>query len=254
MKQGAFIQRAAVLALLLLLPGMAGAAQQGFNLGLLHPIIFDKSQPPAKRLDQGLAYLKGELAHPSPTVWGIAGGPIDTGYVQAQIVGTLAFPGSEVPRLLRQRRDGAKDPRLKKLLTVALGLTGAQDTFADLLQVARTDRHAAIRNTAMRAVTDLFRKPLPTDIPRRLRPGETWAPPTAAQKKAAVALFLFALRDPYVSYLGLNEKVGKAVYPVREEAASSLGQLGYTVERTPTGWLVTEKGGKVVHRITLTGK
>ncbi|HZP81379.1 MAG TPA: hypothetical protein VFB21_07060 [Chthonomonadaceae bacterium] len=237
---------------LALIPSLtAYGGQNGFNLAKLRPIVDDHSIPPAERIARGVAYLKEELASPSPESWGLAGGPIDTGYIQEVIVGVLAFPGVEAPKALRQQRDNATDKRMKDRLTISLGLAGAQDTIPDILRIARTDPEGAVRTTALRALTELATPPSPTEVPLRYLPGQVYHPLNAKAVQAMTEGFLSSLQDTYKRYTGVNKEQATPYYPAQFYSKLGLRLLGYQVETTKQGWRIFNSKGQLVREVAL---
>jgi hypothetical protein len=68
-----------------------------------------------------ITWLYNEHSTPSPTTRGLGGGPIDSGYIKAQIVLELGQTGDR--RLIRAARRSARYERIRDWLTVALALT-----------------------------------------------------------------------------------------------------------------------------------
>lgn len=225
--------------------------------------IFDNHSVPAiDRIALGVRFLRDELADPTPdrkdaTPWGST-----TAGVLAGITGSIAFPGSEAPTELRSLRDNERDGRVKGFLTIALALTGAQDTLPWLLKVAIKEPDGPVRRVAYRALGKLAQEPRPTDNPKRLRSGETWRPLDANTYTAVTRALMEAIADPYMTYRGMAALSGSVLdltrrtFPTQDDAALYLKFLGFRVERVieggmVTGWKVRDRKGELVYSVTL---
>ena len=238
-----------VIGMTFLLPQSSYAGQETFDLRKLGPIQDNHSIPIAERIAQGVKYLKDELANPSKPEWGLAGGPIDTGYIQAVMTGVLQFPGAESPRILRRFRDQETNPLLKDRLTIALANTGAQDTVVDLLRIAREDPVPYIRRDAVAALFTMRQAPKPTDVPLRLRPGEKWHPLDAKVQQAFIEVLLLHLQDTYKHYNGSRQDEHFAYHVLATSARNYLRVMGYSAEPTSVGWRVADENGRIVRII-----
>lgn len=214
-------------------------------------LLYDQNVPVDQRIAKGIEYLKQELEQPTQPCWGMAGGPIDTGYVQVVIAGVIGQAAYENPEILRKFRDQETNPRVKELLTVSLAVTRARDTIPELLRIAASDKVPAIRGFALSVVDGFLRKPTETDrpIPGRLRPGEVWQPLDASTVDAVKRVALAALKDPAKHFRGPSQENALAFFAVQRGAAYILRLLGCVVEPVPEGWHVKNKRGQLVHRV-----
>ncbi len=234
----------------LLVAAGARGDQSGFDLNKLRPIVHDKATPAAERIARGVAYLKHELTSPGPRR---ENSHIDTDYIQGVIVGSLSFPASEAPEVLRRYRDQTADKRLRDLLTISLGLTGARDTLPDLLRLARNDPSGPARVNAIRALGRIAARPRPTDIPPRLRPGEVWHPLSEPARQQVVDALMKGLKDPFEQprVTDVGPPGPSRYYPVQLQAAEGLRNLGYRAEPTQTGWRVLDPQGQPLREVRL---
>ena len=114
-----------------------------------------------QRLVREINSLRHEIQSPTPTREGgmIAG--TCSSLVQSALIVAMSEDAAHDTTLLRQQRDmltGPHDPVLRDRLTVALGLTGVQDTIPGLLRIARTDPFVGARTAALEALA-AFAKP-----------------------------------------------------------------------------------------------
>lgn len=237
-------------AVIFLLPQSVSAHTGSFEMTDLQS-LYNRTVPANLRIAQGIAYLKKEIASPRPAEWGPGGGPIDSEYVQDVIVETLAFPGSENPEALRHYRDTAPNRLLKDLLTVSLGLTGAQDTAPNLIRIAHTNTAGSIRLEALRALTGLCLPPKTTDVPPRIKPGEIWRPLDVRTQQAVRNALVGGLQDNFSRFRNPDQQEETAYFPVQEQAAELLRHLGYGVQATPLGWQVLDKQGQILNNVAV---
>jgi hypothetical protein len=250
-----------VLAFVWLSPGSAGTAAQDsvYRHELLGPLQ-DNRIAPAERVPRAIDYLKYELEHPTASGWGLAGGPIDTGYVQSVLVSLVASCGNEEPALIREEAARLPAGRTRELLLLALGLTRDKETVPLLLRLARTDPVPRIRLLARSALIGFLRPPRASSVvlPNRMRPDEKWSPLEGEQRRAAAVLFLDSLADPMKHFLGPDKGRGVATFPVQEVSANALRLMGYSV--TPVtnlnrtllrAWEVRDAHGRLVRRVPI---
>lgn len=234
----------------------AGVAHKGFDLAQLAPLHDSSGGTPAERIAKGIAFLQQELANPSPPRWGVGGGPIDSGYVLQAIIGSIAFPGAEDPAALRRYRDQAISVRIKRLLTISLAETGAQDTIPDLLRLVRSEPEGGVRYEAVLALSKFLRPPADTDVPKRLRPGEVWAPLNGRTVTAITDALIASLQDPFTRYRGPHDNAGTPYYPIMEQARVSIQRVGLVAEPVIQndkliGWNVFTAEGQLFRSVAL---
>ena len=217
---------------------------QGFDLTRLRPVMEDTKTPAGKRLSQGIAFLRQELTNPSPERWGVGGGPIDTGYIQQSMTGAIAFPGADAPSALRKLRDVETNAAMKDRLTVALAMTGFQDTIPSLIRIARKEPVGAIRYQAVIAVTTLVSKPRTTDVPKRAHAAQAAAPMDNRNRQAVVAVLTDGLNDSFKRYNGAKGDNSSVYFPIQEQSAKALRLLGYDVKRIKVGWRLADSQGR----------
>jgi len=235
-----------------------GQAQpfQGFDLRKLAGVIDGNQTSAPNRIQLGIDYLIEEMAHPSQTRWGAGGGAIDTGSIRQSIIGAIAFPGAEMPSVLRCKRDMTSNELLRNYLTIALAETGAQDTISGLLKITTTESSGAIRLQAITALAQFMWPPAKTDVPKRLRDGETWHAIDSATARRITAILVNSLNDPYKGYQGLHDSEGASYYPIIEHARATLKRLGYRIvevskEGEISGWHVFDKNGHWIKDVPL---
>ncbi len=253
---GAMLRTIIQFVTVLLLAQMSSLGQGGFDLRRVDAVQTPTTATAEQRIARGVAFLREELANPSPPRWGIGGGPIDSGYVQQVILGALRFPGAEAPAVLRAYRDRETDPRVKDRITIALARTGAQDTIPELVRILAKEPEGSIRYEAMIALAAFTRPPAATDVPRRVRPGETWKPLSADTRTAVASALLKSLDDPFRRFKGAVVNNDDVYYPLHEEAGRGLSRLGYTVQEVAegdvvAGWRVFDVQGRQVRTVKL---
>ncbi len=238
----------------ILLPNRLLAQGRTFDLSRMRPLTDDHKTPAEDRIATGIQCLEEELANPSEETWGMVAGPIDSGYIQGVIAGTIAFPGAEAPQFLRKKRDEAKDLRLKDLLTIALARTGAQDTIPDVARIAVKDPEGNIRTQAMVTLWNFTLTPAPTDNPLRVRPGEVWHPLNAKALKVMADTFVAGLQDTFARYMGDSKDEQYAFYPVQRVSGGGLARLGFNVQPTNFGYRVLDSKKKLVCEVKVKTK
>ncbi len=247
---GSLIAAVVTASLSLLLPARAAPSEAMSRLQRAHWLRKDSPLPAAQRIARGVSYLQQELAHPTPRQPSHSYGArhIDSGTIQAALAMGLSYPGVRDPQALRRARNAATDPRLRDLLTVALGLTGQPAEISPLRRIARRHPIGDVRSVAVSALSELVE---PADAPGRLHPRPP-GPPLSAKTKAEIKTTLLAcLNDPYERYTAdcVMEEIR---YPVRDFASRGLAKLG--LRRKPLAGsryeaLLTDERGKPIRRI-----
>jgi hypothetical protein len=231
--------------LLLALAALAGADEPVSPLRKLSLVSNDPQTPAAQRIVRGVAFLREELAAPTPRQWvtGLSVSRLDTGVMQGNLVLALGMVGMEAREALRGERDRETSPHLRKLLTLALGFSGDREAIPSLLKAARSEEQGPVRAMALLSLALFLKQPQIDWQKKRLAPGEVWRPVGAETKKDIERAFLASLNDPYEQYLAtcVTESVE---YPVRREAVSGLRALGYAlkIDRTGQSLLMDDKG------------
>jgi hypothetical protein len=254
---------------------ICGLGQAPFDFARIRELKDTSSGvPAAERLARSIALLKEECTIVRKPLWGAAGGPVDSGYIQSVVTGTVAFVGSELPDKLREFRNREADPNVKDCLTIAMGEIGEQAVIPDLLRLALKDREGAIRQNAVIA---LGRMALPNQ-PTLPGPWSRRKPLTVVDRTAIANALMAALADPFGRYhkanrtnpsrydagtgrwiVGTNDlapDMSSLYYPVQNQAAEGLQLLGYRVKQQRVGdlvggWWVFDKEGRVVHNVKL---
>jgi hypothetical protein len=231
-------------------------ADARFDLARLTDVQGPTGKPVGERIALGVDFLRDEIANPSPDSWGLAGGPIDTGYILQQITRALSFPSARSPATLREYRDREPKGLLRDCLTIALGATGAQDGIPDLLRIASKEPLGGVRCEAIIVIGRIGRAPSRSDSPQRIRPGEVWKPLDPKTDAAIESALLAGLADTRMCYGGVRKVEANAWYANQYEAALGLRLRGRVVKHTRdgemvTGWRVLSKEGKLLHSVTL---
>ncbi len=208
----------------------------------------DPTTPAPQRIQRGIDLLRKEFASPTPPQWGTGlGAPIylDSGVYQANLVEALGVAGLDARDQLKASRDTAETPRLKNLLTIALGLTGDRRVVPELLKLSVQESQGMVRARALRTLTLFLSKPLTEEDKKRFAFGEGWHPLDETTLKSVEQTLVTRLDDPYTCYSGscVCEQMD---YPVRREAVTGLRQMGYQLqwEAEKKTWALLTPQGK----------
>lgn len=164
---------ACVFALMLTaLPLYSQAQRKASETTALVRAITERVPPatPQERVDGCLALLKQEMASPSIPMMGDGGGPIDTGFLQCVIMGsvcTYAQKGAEreaIRKVVAERLKAvpATDKAMHDRLTIILGLTGDPSVLDALIKILDESNEELIRAAVVMALGQLNdRKAIP---------------------------------------------------------------------------------------------
>ena len=150
-----------------------------------------------------LKWYRQELEHPSPTVKGLGGGDITSGYIQVQFIRAFLSEG-DLRTLLKVRSDPKTRIEIRQGIGIALLVMGDKSqgkTVANILQNNRDPFYREIAATALSYTGDT----------------------------KYIPILKRALNDPYSSYGSSDVGPPKQlpVYPVREAAGRSILLLQY---------------------------
>lgn len=180
--------------------GLYGLPTRMRNLTDLTPIIDRQDLTSLQKTEVLLAWLGQERSDPSPTTTGLGGGPIDSSYIQAQMIkglGTLGDPQA-IDWLLSNPQ--VTDESLRNACRLALGLMGDQRQIPMLVKILREDPDANYRTLAVEDLNVLGAAQALPDIER-------------------------ALQDRYSVTFDHMHKGRITFYPVREAATAALRVL-----------------------------
>lgn len=164
---------ACVFALMLTaLPLYSQAQRKASETTALVRAITERVPPatPQEPVDGCPALLKQEMASPSIPMMGEGGGPIDSGYLQAVIVGsvcTYAQKGVEreaIRKVVAERLEAvpATDNAMHDRLTIILGLTGDPSAVAPVMKILDESTEWFLRAMAATALGEINdRKAIP---------------------------------------------------------------------------------------------
>jgi hypothetical protein len=181
-----------------------------FNLTRLRKFYDDKDMDPNTKMRQLVTYLKNEVNHPSQPGMGVAGGPIDTVYIQNVITVVMA---QTVPRkTLLEALNKEVDEKIKDRIMIALVFAGDKTFVPRVQSFLKRDEENVLREGSARALIDVNKKELEPQ--------------------------LIALQYDTYSRVGI-EDVGntggyRKVYPIRKAAYEALSRLG----TKPKGWIL----------------
>lgn len=179
-------------------------------------------QSAAQRVDTRIQLLKEEMAFPSSPAFGIGGGPIDTGYLQRVIMGsvcTAAQRGAEreeIRRLVSARMVSlsVSESALVDRLAIMLGCCGDPAAGPKLVQILEKHPDGYMRFNAAMALGEM--------------PGYVEAIPALRRAMVSDTYARIRLSDSFQHYNSAT-----MVYsPVRAAAAAALKRLG---QRVPQG-------------------
>ena len=224
------------------------ATGQTFDLRQLGSIQDGLPASAKERIKQGVQYLEQELASPSVSSWGIGGGPIDTGYMQSAILGTLKFPGAQAPDALRRQWKDATDPRLKDFLAISLAELGAEDVVPTVVRLARDDKDGSIRMMALIALHTFLSPPRESDVPQKVL---LTRPLDAKTAKTVLDVFAAGLQDPFKRYYGARQSEKGTYYPAQEQAYHGLRKMGLQVSRRARVLEIKDENGVVIRSIAV---
>jgi hypothetical protein len=169
------------------------------SLSDLQPTVDRKDITPAEKTEVLVSWLKQERDHPRPTLSGL-GGPISSGYVQAQILRCFFLCGDPLTAD-RLASDVHTDTGVREALAIGLGIMGDRRQVPKLIRILKSHRTPDYRQLAAAALGDL---------------GATEAIPALQG----------ALEDGYsVKRLEGVGPLDELRYPVREDAKGSLARL-----------------------------
>jgi hypothetical protein len=227
------------------------AKGQTFDLRQLSSVQDGKPAFANERIKQGVQFLQQELANPSDPSWGVGGGPIDTGYVQSAILGTLKFPGAQAPSSLREQWKEATDPRLKDLLAIPLAALGAEEALPTVIRLARNDKDGSIRLTAIIALRAFLSPPRESDVPQRVFLTRRLDAKTG---QTLVDVLAAGLQDPFKRYRGTVKDDNMAYYPAQEQANLGLKKMGMRVSQSAKTLQIRDANGVVIRSIAIKPK
>jgi hypothetical protein len=154
-----------------------------------------------QRLEWLVRWLAEERRQPSKTTTGIGGGPIDSGYIQQQLIRAMGGGGDLRALKWLSISTEVKDPTIKLAFKLALGLQGDE---AQLHVLANTLTESEDPNHRLLAAFGLG----------------------IIQAQDALPLLKQALNDPYkVTAYGIGEHTGNTEYPVRITAEGAIRQI-----------------------------
>ena len=193
-------------------PSARPSERHTFDLTKLQKFRFDKPMTSQQRLEGLLKYLKEEMANPSYPGIGPGGGPIDSGYIQLQMIGVLGHTVD--PKDIAAARDKEADPAMRQRLTLALGRAGDRSVAQELAEILTHHPKGFMRRAAARGLH------------------EVKAPSSKDALRAALADRYSAIG---ISDMGPPPGISK-IYTVRREAAGALRALGEKVD--PSVWRI----------------
>lgn len=151
-----------------------------------------------QRTEVLINWLVEEKRKPSPTSTGLGGGPIDTNYIQEQLVLSIGLYGD--PLATQWLHSNSPNSRLRGDLVVALGIMGDASQVSNLRQILISSQNPYLRRLSTRALQQLGAVEAIPDLER-------------------------ACTDPFVLDLANNRTGAAVTYPVREAASGALQAL-----------------------------
>lgn len=178
-------------------------------------------QSPAQRVDTRLKLLQEEMASPSTPGFGIGGGPIDTGYVQEVIMGTVctfAQKGAEreeIRRIVAAKLASTPVPSqaLRDRLTIILGHCGDTSVGPRLVEIIEKHPDGFMRFGAAMALREM--------------PEYTEAIPALRRVVAQDTYARIRFSDSKQRY----DSVTMVYSPVRAVAVTALYRMGQSVPK-----------------------
>lgn len=166
----------------------------------LKPVLERKDMTSVQKTDVLVFWLGEERRQPTPSFKGLAGGDINSSYIQAQIIKALCEVGNPLALGTIDSDENAA-PDIRDGARLALGLMGDSTQISKLMGIIENQSEPYFRVTAAEALGSL---------------GAT----------AAIPALERALRDEYtVTGGGCTPTGPSTIYPVREAAQTALRVL-----------------------------
>lgn len=151
------------------------------TLALLRAAIERAPEPtPEERVQRCLSLLKEEMASPSTPCWGMVGGPIDTGYLQSVIMGSICtfheqgLVREKIRSLVKSELASTpiKDKALRDRLVLVVGWTGDKGVISQIIAILENSAEPFMREQASRLLGDLNAKEAISALKRALNKPE----------------------------------------------------------------------------------